>query len=96
LTEERTQTRRIIEALATDRGYTLEELGVELEARDYDIATVGQETIDALRNPVFYSNPSFAFALQRVLGLSDEQTDSLFYTLRRDANEEGLRWRASA
>jgi hypothetical protein len=95
MTEETTQGRRIVEALATDRGYTLEELAVELEARGQDIAVEGQETIDALRNPVYHSNPAFAFALRGVFGLPDEWAGSLFRTLIQDAGEEWRRWQAS-
>jgi hypothetical protein len=66
-----------------------------LEARGQDIAVEGQETIDALRNPVYHSNPAFAFALQGVFGLPDEWASSLSWTLLQNAGEEVRRWQVS-
>jgi hypothetical protein len=95
MTEEPTQVKWIVEELATERGYTLEELAVELEARGQEIATEGQETMDALRDPVYYSNPTFSFALQDVFGLPDEWASSLSRTLLQNAGDEFRRWQAS-
>jgi hypothetical protein len=86
----------LIEELATERGYTLEELADELEARGWPVGLEGEETIDALRSPVYCSNVALSVALEDVLDLSSEQYDSLRRALREDVKEVRRRWGASA